>query len=331
LIRTPGDEAVVCRVRVDLRAFGWRIIEVPIQDTATPHESLAQWASEYSAVAALRVDAALGQIEIHIERPWGNVYEILRNEDGPIDAQILALRTTEALRAHGLDSGPAAARVAQDQTSSPAPNQGVRSTAVSRSLVRAQALSTTTQTKPGNRAETTVQKGLWLQLAPATTASPGGLGIGFAALLGARFEISPRWSVAANGLVPLTSRLASAPEGSAHVATSLVGFAVEGTWLRHSHWFCTSGLGLALLWTVAEGWDAQTGYAKTYDTTSTTAPQFHLRTGLQLSRDWSAFGMLLGGVSFPEVRVLFADHEARTWGQPYTILSLGVELRTITW
>jgi hypothetical protein len=36
-------------------------------------------------------------------------------------------------------------------------------------------------------------------------------------------------------------------------------------------------------------------------------------------------------VSYPEVRVKFVDHVAKTWGQPYGALAVGMEFRPFAW
>ena len=108
LVRTAGDDPVMNRVRADLKGAGWRVVEIAGQDENQARESPGALASELKATAALRVDATTGRIYLHIARNWGDVDEVLRSEDGHVDGRILALRATEALRAHGLDIGPTA-------------------------------------------------------------------------------------------------------------------------------------------------------------------------------------------------------------------------------
>ena len=80
-----------------------------------------------------------------------------------------------------------------------------------------------------------------------------------------------------------------------------------------------------------QGRQAQAGYHVVTDTVVTVAADLHMRGGWRVLPDWTAFGVLLGGVSYPEVEVGFGDRVVRTWGQPYGMLALGVEFRPLAW
>lgn len=334
IVRTAGDDAVVNRVRADLHAFGWRVIEIPVEDAGAPQEPLTRLASDHAAAAALRVDAALGHMELYVRQGWGNIHEILRSEDGQLDGQVLALRATEALRAHGLRFGPAAGRSARDETSAPTAHQAPTDSEASSSgaVTRPVPAPTDVATvRPHANEAPRFTRGLWVLAAPTAGASPGGMGVGLGILLGARLELTSLWSMAVAGLVPLSSPSVAAAQGSARVATSSLGVTIERMWLQDPTWYCASGLGLGLLWTTAEGRNAETGYATASDTTRTASAQVQVRAGWRLATGWTAFAALAGGTSIPEVEVAFADRVAVTWGQPFLLLSLGAEVRTITW
>lgn len=332
LVRTAGDDPVINRVRADLSGAGWRIMEIAGQDENQTRESLAALASELKATAALRVDATTGRIYLHIRRTWGKVDEVLRSEDGRVDGRILALRATEALRAHGLDIGPTPLPEEPNETGAPTQSEKRR---VSRSPGPADRHGTA----PGRAAAPTraaegpaaSKQGLWFELAPTAVGSPGGLGYAVSGWIGARFELSRLWSVAATGIVPLWSRRVVESEGSARVATSLFGLGLERVWFRRPGGYWATGLGAAGLATVMQGRQAQAGYHVLTDTVVTVAADLYMRGGWRVLPDWTAFGALLGGVSCPEVEVGFGDRVVRTWGQPYGMLALGVEFRTLAW
>jgi hypothetical protein len=324
LVRTSGDDPVMNRVRADLGGAGWRIIEVAGQDELESRESLAALASELKATAALRVDARLGQIYIHIGRTWGSVDEVLSSEDRQVDGRILALRATEALRAHGLDVGPTAAPGVERETGgppekprAPRPEKPARA-----------APTPPAPTRPGAAVS---KHGLWFELGPTAIGSPGGLGFGLSGWLGARLELSSFWSVAVTGIVPLWSRRVVEPEGSARVAPTFLGVGLEGAWIRRPRWYWATGLEAAGLVTIMQGRGAQTGYRAATDSVATAAVHLYMRSGWRLRPDWNVFGALVGGVSFPKVEVAFGDHVAKTWGQPYGMLALGMEFRPIAW
>jgi hypothetical protein len=329
LVRTVGDDPAMNRVRADLSGAGWRIIEIVGQDENEARESLATLASELRATAALRIDTTTGQITLHIGRAWGSVDEVLRSEDGRVDGRILALRATEALRAHGLDVAPTALADTGNatQTETPAPLKPARPAADRGAAPRR------ARAAPRSAVEsaTAPKHGLWLELAPAAVGSPGGLGYDLGGWMGARLELSPLWSVAAAGIVPVWSRRVVEPEGTARVATSLLGVGLEGAWLRRQSCYWATGVAAAGLATVMQGRQAAAGYRTARDTVSAVAAELYARGGWRLEPDWTLFGAVLVGVSTPTVRVGFGDHIVRTWGQPYGALALGAAFRPLAW
>ncbi len=334
LVRTAYDDDVVNRVRVELHASGWHIIELNGPDGSGNPGLLARLASEYAAAAVVRVEARIGQIDIFIGRSWGDIEETLRSENGQFDAQVLALRTTEALRAHGLDLGPTQPGVAQIETGRGVPSaqraaQDANSPPdAAHKLPRQAAIALRGIVSPnGDRLEST--RGLWFEAAPAATGSPGGLGLAFSAWMGLRIELSSTWSLAATGLLPMTSQQVNEPQGQASVSSGFVGLSTEIAWLRRSFGSEAAGLGAAALVTSMKGTLSLPGYSDASDTVVTIAPYSYLRTGVVLGPDWRIFGLVLGGTSIPKVRVAFGDTVVRTWGQPFGLLAMGIEWRGI--
>lgn len=339
LVRTAGDDPVMNRIRADLKGAGWRIVEVARWEGPEAPKSLEALATQLAVTAALRVDALVSQVEIHIGRSSGNIDEIVRGQDGQVDGRVLAWRTTEALRAHGLDIGPTAAPELRSETCGPVESQTSkaqkpREAAASRPTANhrtAPAPAVAASTQPMQRSQTAWKEGLWLEMAPAATVSPGGMGYGVSGWVGARFELSAFWSVVSANLIPLQPRWVLESEGGAQVFTYLFAAGVEGAWLRRLRWYCATGLGAGGLLTVMQGVHAQTGYRTAADTVGTAAFHLYLRSGLHLESDWTLFSVLLGGMSLPEVKIGFGDRVVRTWGQPYLMLALGAGFQPIAW
>jgi hypothetical protein len=80
-----------------------------------------------------------------------------------------------------------------------------------------------------------------------------------------------------------------------------------------------------------KGRQAHTGYRTATDTVITAAVHPYMRGGWRMLPDWTLFGVLLGGMSCPEVKVAFGDDVVGTWGKPYGMLALGMEFRPLAW
>jgi len=334
LVRTAGDSDVMARVRMELRAYGWSVIEI-LSDEGMHVGSLAEAASERHVTAAMRVDVEKGQVELHIVRTWGNVQETLRAEGGRVDSQVLALRATEALRAHGLDLGfaidqvgsatPGLANVPPPGSASPVPTP-LRTDAVP------VATKTTAAIVPDqtHRRFQAGSRGTWLELAPCLVASPGGFGLDVAGLVGLRVELSSLWSLSAMGTVPFDSHAVHEPEGQASVAIVTVGGAAELTWLRRPFGSASIGLGATAVVMSMRG-TGNSGYQGVRETVLTQAPQAYLRFAGAQDPRWHLFGVLIVGVTVPNASLRFGEREVRTWGAPFLALGWGGEFRALGW
>lgn len=337
LVRTPGDEAVVHRVRAELQMQGWRIIELSAPGDATFSDDLERLAQEQVATAALRVDAVTGQIEIHIARSWGNIEETLRNDGGVTDAQVLAFRTTEALRAHGLVVGANVATPANEnhqrttsETGAPPRRQAASRAAPPKLTGSERSLVTASERPrlPTGELPATGHERLRLALAPAIVGSTGGSGMNFSALAAARVRVASRWSLALSGTFPLSSSRVSGFEGWATVASYLIGGAIERNWLRGANWDVALGLGAAAIVTRMTG-HAESGFRGATDLVPTAGPFGYGRLGAKLSPRWRLFVLAQMGTSIPKVKVRFGEHEVATWGQPYALVALGLEFSVL--
>jgi hypothetical protein len=334
LVRTAGDSEVMDPVRLELLAYGWRVIEVPA-DEAMLVGSLAEAVSGRHVTAAVRVDVEKGQIEIHIARSWGNVQETLRSEGGKVESQILALRVTEALRAHGLDLGPAIDQV-RDATprhaNAPPPKADSPTPATPRTDAEPAAKHAAAATAPAHEPTRPMasSRGIWLELAPSILASPGGFGLDIAGLVGLRLELSSLWSLSAIGTVPFGSHAVNESEGSATATLAVVGGAAELVWLRRPSGSAALGLGASAVVMSMRG-TGNSGYQGARDTVLTQAPQGYLRFAGAQYPNWHFFGVLIVGVAVPTASLRFAEREVRTWGAPFFVLGCGGEFRALNW
>lgn len=340
LVRTPGDEGIIQRVRADLSGFGWSVIEVSAAFDEASRLPIEELARKYGVAAALRVRSALGQVELYMGEGWGRLYEVLRSESGPTDPQILALRTTEALRAHGLHLGPKAPAEAASAAASPPSRQAASSRTATKPATERRPVSPA-QAKGAPRATVSPEdvaprsaRSLWVGLAPAVTWSPGGLGVGVSGAVSLSLELTETVAITAQGLVPVYARPVTLPEGRVDIETSLLVLGIEATWLRRGRLFSTAGVGIASLFTVAQGQDSSLGYRGTSESTRTFGTQVRTRFGLQATPSLRIFGALDGGVSFPEVKLEISSETSsqvvRSWGRPFGVASVGLELRSLS-
>ena len=104
LVRTENDQGVMNRVRAELRASGWQILELGV-DERSARLPLGKLAAQQAIRAAVRFDAADARIELWIFRAAGNVEETIAGSGEREDDAVMALRISEELRARGLDFG----------------------------------------------------------------------------------------------------------------------------------------------------------------------------------------------------------------------------------
>ncbi|HEY5955367.1 MAG TPA: hypothetical protein VIV60_02390, partial [Polyangiaceae bacterium] len=336
LLRTAGDGEVMERVRMELRTYGWEIVEI-FADEASASRSLAEATAEHHVSAAIRIDAASGKIEICVARTWGNAQEVLSNENGNVDSQVLALRLTEALRAHGLAPAPEVESSMTAATRSNPPNPPAPATATEPTTAGPHVatvghrLRATERTERTNRNDNATTNSVWLQVAPMLGKSPGGLGLETSGYLGLRAELSPRWSFGMMGIVPLRSReIVTQAEGNAAVRIHAFGGIGEFTPLRSSFGSVSTGLGATALVMTLTG-RARAGYVGRNETLLTQAVQGYLRFASAPHASLHVFGIVSAGIAIPELSVRFADREVASWGNPFVAVGLGCELRTLRW
>jgi hypothetical protein len=311
LVRSPGDEGVMTRLRADLRENGWRILEVR-DDERFAAAPLGGVAGREGASAAVRIDTRRDAIELWVQRPDGAVEETVASTE-PLSDQVLALRAAEALRARGLlvfrdEAAPEAAALPPEAGRPAPPRPDVRSVPAT--------------------SEPIVPASFWFEAGPGVTLSPGGLGPLPLVELGLRLEFLERWSVCLDGLVPLSHQALAGPEGEAEITTSVVGGLLELEWARTTIGGFRSGIGAAGTATVMSG-KASAGFESADDTVTAFAPLARTSFHVGVGRAVRLRAAVMLGATLPPVRVAFGEREAATWGSPFVTTSVVVEVNPL--
>jgi hypothetical protein len=360
LVRSAGDEGVVARVRAELIASGFRIVELR-RDDRLERLSLSDLARKQGATAAVRINAHDPQIELWVARAdvdAGVSERIVADSKNTNDA-VLALRTTEALRAHGLRIEPIAPSEADNSQKNP--NSGRKSDSRP-SLVPATRERKPAAAKPASAAGSTAQKPddnsdatnspedsgsvdvsdvsagtasfgsrkLSFELAPAIISSPGGLEPAFDVWTSGRFALYPRWTLGVVALVPTLPQTVRGTEGSANVWTFLLGVSSDVHLVQAARWEFSLGAGVASAMTLMRGKASGSEYVSTLDIEFATAPFAQTALHFTLSERFRVFARGMAGATIPEVSVHFGEREVAHWGQPFAVVSLGVEFIALT-
>lgn len=309
LVRTAGDDGVIARMRGELEVSAWRIVEIRL-DSRFGSSPLALLAEQQSATAAIRVNVARGEIEVWVSLPSGAVEEVLTTPGERPPDHVLAVRATETLRARGLNLDPVAA---SDRSKARLPERG--------SVPVAEPPAASNAEKPREAGARSV----WLELAPAAAVSQGGLGPTLQGFAGVRLELLPAWSASAFGLVPLASQTVEGEEGSAEVSLAFAGGALDVAWLRAARWEIGSGAGLGATFITMNG-KPRPGFVGSRETITAATPFVRACVRAKLGAGWSLSGGLLGGATFPAVSIHFETREVATWGRPFAVATLGLEV-----
>jgi hypothetical protein len=322
IVRRPGDDRVVARVRAELASSGWPSVEL----TPEPRDaqtSLARLSALVSAAAAVRVHADAGAIEVWVAPPPGSppsgVDTISAGGAHP-DDRVLALRATEALRARGL-------RLERRPAEEPAPEPSP-----------APVEAPPPKAPPARARETAVPaapptpfgpRGLWLELAPGAALGPGGLTPALDAWTSIRFDRST-WSAGALLLIPITDRRLAAAEGSAQLSLFMTGAFADVALLRGGVQL-NAGAGVGMAISRMKG-TARPTYQSADDTVWVAAPFARASAQIEMGYGWRLTAGAMLGTSLPQISVYFVDREVATWGKPYFFVgTLGVAAPLLTW
>jgi hypothetical protein len=166
---------------------------------------------------------------------------------------------------------------------------------------------------------------LYLELAPAVGASPGGFSPRFDAWVNLRLQPSAAFSLSAFVLVPLLQGRVRGDEGSASVRTLAAGAGAD-LQLDLRSWEVSAGVAVASLITWIRNVEKQDPFMAHDQTLRTPAVLARLGLALRVGRGTQLSARLLVGFSIPEkIRIQFPSGDAKTWGLPFVTLALGMQ------
>jgi hypothetical protein len=336
LVRTPGDEATIARLELELGGGAFQVIEQ--NSGQRPFgETLAVAAERERVDAAVRVDAARGTVALWVRKADGFVEETFTAAAETSTSQVLAIRVAESLRARGLllppapgpDPGPTEApppvtSEAPRPVAAPEPvtPRSTASTApipvASEAESGSEAASLSAPARPRSR--------FALDLGPGVALSPGGLGPLAVVELGVRVRLTHDLALSLLGVVPLTRQSFESDEGEADVTSYVVGSAFELEWARWSFGSIRSGAGGGASITRMSG-RAASGFEGGDDTVAAFTPLALSSFQLGLSSSFDLRTALVVGATLPEVQMAFGDREVASWGRPFVVATLGLEAR----
>lgn len=303
-----ADRAAIVRVRSSNAALDERLaaeiatlgFDVKDVEASAPGAALDAIARANGAVAVVRADEE-GAIELWVAAPNGQdppVHEIIR--DPHRGRNVVTVLALESLRAHLI-------AVRRDEAPAPAP-----------SPAPAPAPSPPIVLAPPR------EPWLWLHLAVAADASPGGLSPA-ADVLG-ELRVEPRAWIALSAFAavsPTTAQLAG-PEGGTSVHRSIAGAAadVQG---RVGDTTLSLGAGAALVAMSLRGYGAAAGYVGQDASILTAGPMLRACGAFAIAPALRVRTELTSGLTFPRASVTFAGREVAAWGRPFGLLTLGME------
>lgn len=286
LVRSPGDEAVVVRLRAEFEALGWRLLE---QGQREPLDYEA-WIRQADANAALRVLSRNAVDLWFLDAQTGELVLDRLTLGGRPAEGVVALRAIETLRARLIPGG----------VTREAPRQVEAS--------EGEALED---------AET--ESRLFVGLGPALSYGPGGVGaLGHGALF-LRYRFPGRFAGVLFAWGPLVSRELDVPEGVFDLRGAFFGGSLE--WIMSDGDFGTAlGVGLASAVLDVTG-HAEPPYQGVPATAVTTLPMVTLSGSYRWLSASRLRTDLFAGYALPtaSVRVLKNDSEeaeAAAWGAP---------------
>ncbi len=301
LIDVATDDTIVIRMRAELAAAGFAVVEVAPWSTEASPSDVTALLEPSGAVAAVRVgDDGTEVWLVDTRKRTTSLREVVlaAPTDTPEDSTI-AVRAVEVVRAE-LDGERARKR---------------------RKRVTAAPPSAVQPPPPAPE-----RRPVSFDLGFGFSASPGGVPVA------PTFIASVRWMPIEHvgmGVLAVASPFHSTveePEGATSIWTGLAGagLAVEAT-SSSATWGFTVEAGGAGGWLHLDG-DAAPGFRSQSDTLAVGGP--YLRPSLRW-RLTPAFALrldVIGAVVFPRPVVAFAGREVATWGRPIIASSLGVEL-----
>ena len=296
-----ADERALGRLRAELSSLGLEVVDVVVRETSGA--PLDESARSVGAFAAVHVVPRRGGVEVWVaDRKSGGtlVRERVIGPGGAFD-DVLALQAAELVRATLVDLGLAPKPAAEN--TEPAPENPPPPSP------RPVPLPGKDDPRPS------------LEIGPALSADPGGLGPALHAFVGARYRATRALGLDAWSALPLTPATVEEPEGRADVRALLFGVGASAWPFAPGSDFqlaLAGGTGLAHLTIDGRARPPLLARAE-----ATTAALVFSRLSIA-QRLGSRVGLGASGfvaVAFPRPAVRFDAREVAEWGRP---LVLGV-------
>lgn len=325
LVRPKGQDAFCDRVRAELDALGWLVVEAT--DEGSRDAEMEALATRLHAVAVIRVSEDGRHVELWVRPPNGVPFRETVVVAGSLGAEEAALHTVEGLRARFVKLGVATTRGSEGvavEPSSSSPAQEAPSSSEEPSTApekkRAAAVAKARSEEPLD-AEPVV----WASAGPAVSGSPGGFGFNPHALMGIRLSPSERWRAGGLALLPVSSRTIEAAEGRSTALWGLVGADAQYSLTRKGalSGFAV-GTGLTFVIVHMEG-EANPPFEARKDSVVAAAPVLEVAGHYRLSRALRLRADLVTGIAVPRPVVRFAGRTVASWGRPFGILGLALE------
>ncbi len=309
LVTTPDmTNEVFVAVARELRISGFEVIEARLEARNETMFALEEFALKEGAVAAIRVNAPTGRVEIVVADlvTGKTVARRLDNATGAeIDPPLIGLATAELLRASLLE-------IRERHRSIPA---------ISEVPVAVKAL-----VDPGS--ERAPANPLWLSLSAGSTISSLGMAPGIALEGVLRLEFHRLWSTALFASAPVYASEGRWEEGSVETRHGIFGgeaaLGLVGN-DRSSPARWDLGLGAAVVFVKSTG-KARAEYVGSENNTTTAMAR--LRTGIcfRLSRYLGLRLDLAGGPTFSRVKIAVAGRDKATLASVFTATA-GLDIR----
>ncbi|MDC0740517.1 hypothetical protein [Polyangium mundeleinium] len=315
LVAPAKDEGIAVRIRAELEALHFEVLDVEMEAGPPAREPLEEAARKSDAVAAVRIVPSSAGVEVWIvDRMTGKTVlrELVAEHEPPHGGSAtIALRVMELLRASLME------------LDAPRPPPGeVAPPAVIREI-----LAPRPAEAPPAAARPNKRPLLTLELGPSMLMSPGG--IGPSGLLHTSMHIlrpSERIGMSAFVSIPVVPANLLGPEGVATSRIGLLGVGFRGSFApRGAAWNVNVGAGLSAVLLHFEGRPARS-YAGTSETLFTFAPYLRAGLGYAVTPHLRIRADVLTGVTAQRPVVQFVGRVAATWGLPFVSPSLGAEL-----
>lgn len=299
----PANAAMTARIRAELAAAGFELRAAEPRSLPPSRNEIAAFARKEQAIAGLALISSENAIEIWIvDRVTGKtVVRELSSKPGQQSEQdrvdLVAICTLETLRATLLEV--TVARHTRGEVASPSAVRALLSPGPSRFALR---------------------------VASAVGYGSDSLGPAVELGLSGTVAILPRLRLGLDAFVPLTTPALTGPEGRAELGLSLVGAFVEGS--------LTDPLALADVMVGGGAWlgvltlrgRAQSSYVDSTVQVVTLVPHLDLGARARLSRRIAFLARVSGAVATPKANVRFAGREVATWGRPFALGALMLEV-----